>query len=150
IELVPGIDGIQLDENNLPLVGYIEYGFSDGPNGINTAIADIYKWSGGHFVRWFNMIDANTNIDGIINDIKQLNDEGIDFLNSGFIDIIEQVLANDNIKNIVEHILTGDKVGVNIALAPYIINISLSNGITTYNGDLTTKVSFGGPLTLEN
>lgn len=120
IQLVPGFDGIQLDENNLPLIGYIEYGLADGPNGIDTAIADIYTWSGDHFIRWFNMIGDGADKIGIINDIQQIIDEGRD-------------LSNPNFQNTIEHILTEDNININFPLSPYIVNISVNGGITTYS-----------------
>jgi len=137
IQLVPGFDGIQLDENNLPLIGYIEYGLADGPNGIDTAIADIYTWSGDHFIRWFNMIGDGADKIGIINDIQQIIDEGRD-------------LSNPNFQNTIEHILTEDNININFPLSPYIVNISVNGGITTYSWNFTTEVSFNAPLTLED
>ena len=72
---VPGIYGIQLDENWLPLIWCFVFDLNEESTWPHTIKADIYQWSdstGNHFVKWLDMIGENTDIDSIVHAIMDL------------------------------------------------------------------------------
>lgn len=137
---VPGTYGIQLDGNGLPLIWCVKLELAEDDNWSNTIIADIYQWSGSndwHFVKRLDMIGKDSDIDSAINAVKDIM-------------WIEDEITTGDIRDLLQTVLVDSDLNINIALAPYVINIDLEDGITTYNGNIENIVSFNDTLHLDN